>query len=130
MEVSVLIGLRLLIYPSFFTEFGALLQNSSLKEFQVGFLVITDLAASILSFLGSRWLRVVLDEKSSQEQPVLAGPILDLTLSYDVTSNIAIFANDTTLFSTFHRVSNLWEQQELVSELESVLRGTVRWDRN
>lgn len=130
MEVSVLIGLRLLIYPSFFTEFGALLQNSSLKEFQVGFLVITDLAASIFSFLGSSWLRVVLDEKSSQEQPVLAGPILDLTLSYDVTSNIAIFANDTTLFFTFHRVSNLWEQQELVSELESVLRGTVRWDRN
>ena len=130
MEVSVLIGLRLLIYPSFITEFGTLLQNSSLKEFQVGFLVITDLAASILSFLGSRLLRVVLDEKSSQEQPVLAGPILDLTLSYDVTSNIAIFANDTTLFFTFHRVSNLWEQQELVSELESVLRGTVRWDRN
>ena len=64
----------------------------------------------IPSFLSNRWLHVVLDAKSSQEYPVNAGvpqgsilgPALFLLyindLPDDVTCNIAIYADDTTLF--------------------------------
>ena len=63
----------------------------------------------ISSFLSNRGLRVVLDGKSSQEYPVnagvLQGSILGPTLVLlyindlpdDVISNIAIYADDTTL---------------------------------
>ena len=63
----------------------------------------------ISSFLSNRWLRVVLDGKSSQEYPVNAGvpqgsilgPALFLLyindLPDDVIYNIAINADDTTL---------------------------------
>ena len=64
----------------------------------------------LISFLSNRRLRVVLDGKSSQEYPVNAGvpqgsilgPALFLLyindLPDDVTCNIAIYADDTTLF--------------------------------
>ena len=39
----------------------------------------------------------------------------------DVICNIAIYADDTTLDSKFDQVSNLWQQLELASELESDL---------
>ena len=65
----------------------------------------------ISSFLSNRRLRVVLDGKSSQEYPVNAGvpqgsilgPTLFLLyindLPDDVTCDIAIYADDTTLYS-------------------------------
>ena len=65
----------------------------------------------VSSFLSSRWLRVVLDGKSSQEYPVNAGvpqgsilgPTLFLLyineLPDDVICNIAICADDSTLYS-------------------------------
>ena len=65
----------------------------------------------IFSFLSNRRLRVVLDGKSSQEYPVNAGvpqgsilgPTLFLLyindLPDDVICNIAIYADDTTLYS-------------------------------
>ena len=64
----------------------------------------------ISSFLSNRWLRVVLDGKSSQEYPVNAGVPLGsilgstLLLLYindlpdDVIGDIAIYADDTTLY--------------------------------
>ena len=91
----------------------------------------------ISSFLSNRWLRVVLDGKSSQGYPVNAGvtqgsilgPTLFLLyindLPDDVICNIAIYADDTTLYSK----CNLWHQLELASELESDLRDTVNWGR-
>ena len=82
---------------------------------------------------------MVLDGKFSQEYPFNAGvtegsigPILFLLYNYnldDVIYNIAIYANDTTLFSKCDQASDLWQQQELVPELESDLRDTVDWGR-
>ena len=87
----------------------------------------------ISSFLGNRWLWVVLDGKSSQEYLVNAGvprgSILGPTffllyindLPDDVNCNIAIYADDTTLYSQCDQASDLWQQLELASELESDL---------
>ena len=88
----------------------------------------------ISSFLSNnRRLRVVLDGKSSQQYPVNAGvpqgyilgPTIFLLyindLPDDVICNIAIYADDTTLYSKFDQAYDLWEQLELVSELESDL---------
>ena len=84
---------------------------------------------------------MVLDGKSPQEYPVNTGvpqgSILGSTLfllcinglSDDVICNIAIYADDTTLYSKCDQASDLWQQLELASELESDLRETVDWDR-
>ena len=95
----------------------------------------------ISSFLSNRRLRVVLDGKSSQEYPVNAGvpqgailgPTLFLLyindLPDDVICDIAIYADDTTLYSKCDQASDLWQQLELASELKSDLRDTVGWDK-
>ena len=85
----------------------------------------------ISSFLSNRWLRVVLDGNSSREHPVNAGvpqgsilgPTLFLLyindLPDEVICNIAIYADDTTLYFKCDQASDLWQQLELASELES-----------
>ena len=95
----------------------------------------------ISSFLSNRWLWVVLDGKSSQEYPVNAGvpqgsilgPRLFLLyindLPDDVICNIAIYADDITLYSKCDQASHLWQQLELASELEADLQNTVNWGR-
>ena len=77
---------------------------------------------------------MVLDGKSSQDYPVDAGvpqgSINDLNdLPEDVTCNIAIYADDTALYSKCDQASNLWQQLELSSELKFFLRDTVDWGR-
>ena len=70
-------------------------------------------------FLSNRQLQVVLDGKSSQEYPVKAGVPQDsilgptLFLLYindlpDVIYDIAIYADDTTLYSKCDRAYDLW----------------------
>ena len=73
----------------------------------------------ISSFLSNRWLQVILDEKSSQEYPFNAGvpqgSIFGPTLFQlyindlpdDVICDIAIYADDTTLYSKCDQVSDL-----------------------
>ena len=95
----------------------------------------------ISTILSNRRLWVVLDGKSSQEYPVnrgvLQGSILGPTLFLpyindlhdDVICDIAIYADDTTLYSKCDRASDLWQQLELASELETDLRETVDWGK-
>ena len=47
----------------------------------------------------------------------------------DVICNIAIYADDTTLYSNCDQASDLRQQLVLASELESDLRDTVDWGR-
>ena len=85
---------------------------------------------------------VVLDGKSSQEYPVnvgvsqvsIFGPALFLLyindLPDDVICNIATYADDATLYFKCDLTSDLWQQLELASELESDLQDTVDWVRS
>ena len=84
-------------------------------------------------FFSNRQLCLVLDGKSSQEFPVntgvpqgsILGPTLFLLyindLPDDVISNIAIYADDTTFYSKCDQASDLWQELELASQLESYL---------
>ena len=84
---------------------------------------------------------MVLDGKPSQEFPVHAGVPQGSTLCPtffllsindlpdDVICDTAIYADDTTLYSKCDQASDLWQQLELVSELESDLRDTVNWGK-
>ena len=47
----------------------------------------------------------------------------------DVFCDIAIYADDTTLYSKCDQASDLWQELELVSELESDLQDTVNCGR-
>ena len=115
---------------------GGLLQK--LKSYRIS----GQIFRLISSFLSKRRLRVVLDGKSLQEYPINAGvpqgsilgPKLFLLYINDFLDNvicdIAIYANDTTLYSKSDQASYLWQQLEVASELESDLRDTVDWVRS
>ena len=76
----------------------------------------------ISSFLSNRQLQLVLDGKSSHEYPVNAGvsqgSILGATLFLlyindppdDLICDIAIFANETTLYLKCDQASDWWQQ--------------------
>ena len=77
---------------------------------------------------------MVLDEKSSEEYSVndeipegsILGPTLFLLynndLSVDVICNIAIYADDTTLYYKCDQTIDLWQQLGLASKLEPDLQ--------
>ena len=80
---------------------------------------------------------MVLNGKSSQKYPVNAGvpqgsvlgPTLFLLyindLPDDAVFDIAIYADNTALYSKSDQASDMWQELELPSELESDLRDTV-----
>ena len=85
---------------------------------------------------------MVLDGKSLRKYPANAGvpqssilgPTLFqcilMTLLMMLICNIAICADDATLYSKSDQASDLWQQLELAFELECDLRDTVDWARN
>ena len=125
------------MYPRLLSKFGMLVffKNVSLMEFQVRYLALF-LLSSIID--GFRWFW---KGKSLQEYPVNAGvpqgsilgPTLFLLyindLSDDVICHIVIYVDDNTLYSNCDWASDLQQQLELASELESDLQDTVDWGR-
>ena len=117
-----------LIYPWLLIGLGMLVffTNLSLLEFQVRYLAF--LLFAVIDSL--EWFSM---EKGLEEYLVSAGvpqgSILGLTLFLqhindlpdDVTCDIAIYADDTTLYSKCDQASDLWQQLELASEFESDL---------
>ena len=99
-------------------------------EFQVRYLALS-------SFVSKRRLRVGMKGNSPQEYPANAGvpqgSILGLTffLLYindfpdDVIYNIAVYADDITLYSKCDQSSDLSQQLELAPETESNLRDNM-----
>ena len=93
----------------------------------------------ISSFLSNRQLWVVLDGRSSQENPVNAGvpqcSILGPTFFAlyinqfpdDVTSNIQIYPDDTTPYSKCDQASDQWQQLELASEHSGLGQEVACW---
>ena len=81
-----------------------------------------------------------MDGKYSQEYPINAGVIKGsilgpkLFVHYindfpDDICNIAIYADNTNLYCTSDQASDLQQQLELASEIESDLRDTMDWGR-
>ena len=75
--------------------------------------------------------------RTSSYSGVLRGSILGHTLSVlemndlpDIICSIAIYVDDTAIYSKRDQLSDPWQQLELTSELESDLLDTVGWGRN
>ena len=126
-----------MIYPRLLTGFWHAGLLHKLKSYRI----LGQIFGLTSSFLSNRQLRVVLDGKSSQEYPVkdgvpqgfILGPTLFLLYINDldnVICDIAICADDTTLYSKCDQTSDLWQQPELTSELESDLQDTVDWAKS
>ena len=91
----------------------------------------------ISSFLSNRWLQVVVDGKSSQEYPVNArvpqGPILSPKLfllyindlPYNVICHIAIYADDTTLYSKCDQTSDVKISCKNVNQQVQIFNKTI-----
>ena len=84
---------------------------------------------------------MVLDGKSSQEYPVIAGvpqtrffgptlfPLYINDLPHNVICDIVFYADETTHYSKCDQGSDLRQQLELVAQLESDLCDTVDWGK-
>ena len=126
-----------MLYPRLLTVFWYACLLYKLKSYGIS----GEIFGLFSSFLSNRWLQVVLDGKSSQEYPVNAGvpqsstlgPTLYLLyingLPDDVICDIAIYADDATVYCKCGQASDLWQQLELASEIESDLRDTVDWGK-
>ena len=128
-ELLWLLELWHLIYPRLLTEFGMLVffSNVSLMEFPIRYLTLF-LLFSIIDGVEWFWM----ENLHTVDADVLQGSILRPTLFLlyindlpdDVILDFVIYVDDTTLYSKCDQTSDLWQQLELPSELESDLRDT------
>ena len=93
----------------------------------------------IRSFLTGRSIKVVLDGHSSIFYPInsgvpqgsVIGPTLFLIFINDlpdcILSKLAIYADDTTLYSSLDKTKDLFDKVEMAAELEDDLRTVVEW---
>ena len=110
-----------------------LFTNFSFTEFQVRYLTLFLLFSVVGGF---RWFWMGNLCKNIQLMlEFLKVPFLVLhfllyinDLPDDFICDIAIYADDTTLYSKCDQASYLWQQLELAFELESDLQDTVDWD--
>ena len=115
-----------LMYPRLLTGFGKLVffTKLSLMEFQVRYLVLF-LLFSVIDGLEWFWMRN-LHKNIQLMLEFLKAPFLVLQFSCytlmtfltNVICNIAIYADDTTLYSKCDQASDRWQQLELASERE------------
>ena len=100
--------------------------------------ILGQIFGPISSFLSNWHLQVVLEAKFSQEYPVNCWSFSRFHLHFllyindlpdNVTCNIAIYLDNTTLYSKYVQASDLMQQLELGSERESGLQGTMDWSR-
>ena len=109
-----------LICPRLLTGFGMLVffTNLSLIEFQVRYLALF-LLFSVIDDFKWFWMEIL-------HTNIL---LYINDLPDDVICDIAIYADDTTLYSKCDRASDLWQQLELASELESDIGDMVDWGK-
>ena len=122
--LKVFAGFGMVVY---FTKLG-------LGEFQVRYLALF-LLFSVVDGCEWFWMkslhRSIYPVSAGVPQVSIVGPTLFQLYSNDIPDGvicgIGIYADDTTLYSGCDQASDLWRQLELISELESDLRGTVDW---
>ena len=83
-----------------------------------------------MALSGSRWkVFTRISVNAGVPQGSILGPTLLLLyindLPDDVICDITTYADDTTLYSKYDQASDLWQQLELTSELESDLWDSV-----
>ena len=128
-----LLELCYLIYPRLLTGFGMLacFTNLSFMEFQVRYLAVF-LPFSLKDDFKWFWMES-LHKNIQLMWEFFKAPFLVLHFSYytlmTFLCDIAIYADDTTLYSKCDQASDLWQQLELASELESDLRDTAEWGK-
>ena len=111
----------------------AFFTNLSLTEFEVRSLALF-LLFSVTEGFKRFWMAIVhkniqlMLEIIKVQFSVLQFSYID-NLPNDVICNIAIYADDTTLYSKSDQASDLWQQLELATELESDLRDIVDWGK-
>ena len=99
--------------------------NLSLMEFQVRYLALFLLFAVIDGF---KWFWMESLHMNIQLMLFLLY-INDNVNNDNVICDIAISADDTTLYCKCDQVSDLWQQLEFASEIESDLLDTVDWGK-